>query len=184
MEVTKIIAIDPGANGGIAIYQPGRPVKVVKMPSLVELGRLIAEERRGHENGLLAFIERLSVRPDDVSVVDGKINMGKILNIQKMMANFEQLKAVFTLANVPFILVSPMTWQSRLKLRKKGEKVEKSERKKQYKDKAQEWYPYINVTLWNADALLILHFARFALKNDVKYINKKLSENKELTKKN
>lgn len=184
MEVTKIIAIDPGANGGIAIYEPGRPVKVVKMPSLIELGKLVAEERRGHENGLLVFIERLSVRPDDVSVENGKINMGKILNIQKMMANFEQLKAVFTLAGVPFILVSPMTWQSRLKLRKKGEKVEKKERKNQYKNKAQEWYPYINVTLWNADALLILHFARFALKNDVKYINKKLSENEILTKKN
>lgn len=117
---------------------------------------------------LLCFLEKLSVRPDDVAVDGGKANMGKLFRIQKMMAAYEQLKATIEITNVPYIMVHPMTWQSKLAIRQKGE--EKPQRKKRYALLAGQWYPNIKTTLWNADALLIMRFGVWALANEPKWI--------------
>ena len=69
-----------------------------------------------------------------------------------------------------------MTWQTKLKLRIRGEKVEKAERKRRYQEKAASCYPEIKVTLWNADALLLMHFGRWALVNDSKWVKANLPE--------
>lgn len=74
---------------------------------------------------------------------------------------------------LPYVLVHPMSWQSRLGLRIKGE--EKKERKARYKVEAEKLYGG-NVTLWNADALLIMHFGRYVLKNDVRWLLKNLPD--------
>lgn len=59
----------------------------------------------------------MSVRPDDVTVGDAGANMGKLYRIQKMLQNFEHLKAIITVAEIPFVLVNAMKWQNDLKLR-------------------------------------------------------------------
>ena len=43
--------------------------------------------------------------------------MGKLYRIQKMLQNFEHLKAIITVAEIPFVLVNAMKWQNDLKLR-------------------------------------------------------------------
>lgn len=164
------MGIDPGANGGIAVYVPGEKIKVVKMPKEnADLADFLQYYRENYNP--IVFLEKLSVRPDDVAVcADGVPNMGKIFRIQKMMANFEHLKALIETAGIPFALVHPMTWQTKLKLRVRGVKEEKAERKRRYQIFAAEQYKDVKVTLWNADALLLMHFGRWALVNNPNWV--------------
>ena len=69
---------------------------------------------------------------------------------------------------IPFVLVNAMKWQNDLKLRikVKGKKEEKADRKRRFRDIAGKLYPEIAPTLWNADATLIMHFGRFVLQNN------------------
>lgn len=172
--ISAVIGIDPGSNGGIAVFIPGYPVKAVKMPKdITELADFLSYYKE--ISNPIIFLEKLSVRPDDVGVgPDGKPNMGKIYRIQKLMANFEHLKALIEVAGVPYVMVHPASWQTKLKLRVRGQQEEKAERKRRYALKASELYPGVKVTLWNADALLIMHFGRWALVNDVNWVRANL----------
>lgn len=163
MNIDTIIGIDPGAQGGIAVWQAGAKVKTIRMPrdisELREYMTYLVENFRP-----IVFLEKLSVRPDDVTVEGGSANLGKLYRIQKMIAQYEQLKATLEFCGVPFVQVHPMKWQNGLHLRTKGE--EKAARKRRYRDIAGRLYPEVDATLWNADAVLIMHFGRHALKND------------------
>lgn len=173
LQIDTVIGIDPGAAGGIAIYRKDCPEKTVKMPR--EVGDLRDLIRYYKENfHPIVFIEKLSVRPDDIIKEGSEANLGKLYRVQRMLANFEQLKAVISSEGVPFVLVHPASWQAKLGLRHSGE--EKAERKRRLRDRAQELYPAQRVTLWNADALLIMHFGRWALINDWKWVKANLPE--------
>lgn len=158
-----IIGIDPGANGGLAVFQPGKITKTVKMPKdvrdLADFFGYYAENFKP-----IVFLEKLSVRPDDIQG-----NPGKIYRIQQMMANYEHLKALLETAGIPYIMVHPISWQTKLNLRSKAHE-EKKDRKNRYKLKAEKEYPECKITLWNADALLIMHFGRFVLVNDPSWV--------------
>lgn len=171
--VNCVIGVDPGANGGLSVFIPGNRTKAVKMPKdITELRDFFAYYAENYNP--IVFLEKLSVRPDDVSADNSRANMGKLYRIQKMMANYEQLKTIIETAGIPYVMVHPMTWQTKLKLRVRGEKVEKAERKRRYAEYAAKMYPEINVTLWNADALLLLHFGRWALVNEPKWVKEQL----------
>lgn len=176
MNISAVIGIDPGSNGGIAIYIQGANVKVAKMPrDIAELRDFFAYYRENYRP--LVFLEKLSIRPDDITT-DGKgTNMGKLYRIQKMMANYEHLKAMMEAEGIPYVMVHPGKWTAYLGLRKtsqNGIKETKQERKNRYKEFAQKNYPYVNVTLWNADALNIMHFARKVLVNDLSWVRANL----------
>ena len=175
IKINCVIGVDPGANGGIAIFIPGQNAKVVKMPKdisrLSDLFDYYAEYYKP-----IVFLEKLSVRPDDVAVNGTKPNMGKMYRIQQMMANYERLKLTIENAGVPYVLVHPMSWQTSLKLRVRGEHEEKADRKRRYQEHAGKLYPGIKVTLWNADALLLMHFGRWALVNNTEWVRKQLPE--------
>lgn len=172
-KVNCIIGIDPGASGGIAVFVPGYKVKTVEMPKdMVDLRDFLAYF--GDNFKPVIFLEKLSVRPDDIVQGEGKAAMGKLYRIQKMIANYEHLKAVIETLGIPYVLIHPRSWQSKLGLAKTGE--EKAERKRRLKAAAEKLYPGAKVTLWNSDALLIMHFGRWALKNDVKWIKANLPQ--------
>lgn len=175
IKVNCVIGIDPGANGGIAVYTPGDVPKVTKMPKdVTDLRDFLDYYAETYHP--IVFLEKLSVRPDDVMVQGDRAAMGKLYRIQRLMANFEHLKALIAISGIPYILTHPMTWQTKLKLRIKGQHEEKADRKKRYKDAAANYYPGVDVTLWNADALLLMHFGRWALVNDVKWVKANLPE--------
>ena len=175
LTINCVIGIDPGANGGIAVYLLDASVKTVKMPKdITDLREFLNYYAENYKP--IVFLEKLSVRPDDVMVDGEKPNMGKMYRIQKMMANFEHLKATIEMTCVPYVLVHPMTWQTKLKLRNRGEHEEKAERKRRYKETAAHLYPAANVSLWNADALLLMHFGRWALVNETKWVKAQLPE--------
>lgn len=163
-----VIGIDPGAGGGIVTWRPEAGIKAIKMPKDIS----DVKEYLDYMNSIcrpIVFLEKLSVRPDDITENQQGVNMGKLFRIQKMIANYEQLKTAIELSGVPFATVHPMTWQSRLKLRIKSTE-EKSERKRRYKETAEKLYPGIKQTLWSADATLIMHFGRYMLQNDIRWI--------------
>ena len=173
--INCVIGIDPGANGGIAIFIPGQNVKAVKMPKdITALRDFLTYYAENYKP--IVFLEKLSVRPDDIATDGDKANMGKLYRIQKMMANFEHLKALIETAGVPYVMVHPLRWQTGLKLRERGKKEEKKDRKRRYQQYAAKQYPDINVTLWNSDALLLMHFGRFVLVNEPKWVKEQLPE--------
>lgn len=167
MKIDCIIGIDPGASGSIVTWRPNANTKAIKMPRNIEDFRAYMDWAKTNFNPIV-FMEKVTVRPDDVKVDGTAANMGKLYRVQKMIADFEQMKALLTVLNIPFVLVNPMKWQSELKLRvavKGKPKEEKSDRKKRYRDIAGKLYPEIAPTLWNADATLIMHFGRYMLQN-------------------
>lgn len=175
VKINCVIGIDPGAAGGIAIFIPGEKVKTVKMPGDVrELRDLLGYYADNYRP--VVFLEKLSVRPDDIQVEGDRASLGKLYRIQKMMANFEHLKAIIETAEIPYILVHPQSWQTKLKLRDRKVKEDKADRKRRYRMKAAALYPWAKVTLWNADALLIMHFGRWALANDLSWIKSNLPQ--------
>ena len=178
IKINCVIGIDPGRAGGIATFVMGKYkpfVTTVKMPKdiaeLRDFFEYYAENYRP-----IVFLEKLSVRPDDVMSEGDKPNLGKLYRIQKLMANFEQLKAVIESAGIPFVLVHPMSWQTKLKLRMRGRKEDKRLRKRRYVEAAQGFFPEVRATLWSADALLIMQFGRWALVNDLKWVEANLPE--------
>ena len=175
LKINAVIGIDPGANGGIAIFVPGKNVQVSKMPKeLKKMSEFLQYYRENFHP--IVFLEKLSVRPDDIRADSSGVNMGKLFRIQKMIGNYEHLKALIEGAEIPYIMVHPLKWQSALKLRLKGVKEEKKERKKRYQEYAKSLYPEVNVTLWNSDALLLMHFGRFVLVNEQKWVKANLPE--------
>lgn len=164
MKIDSIIGIDPGANGGIAVWKLNHIVTAVKMPRNIhdinDYLRLIAQDANP-----IIFLEKLNVRLSDA---EG----GKLFRIQKMLQNYEQLKSVISLLDIPYVLVNPMKWQQELKLRitLSGKKEEKKDRKNRYKEIAGRLYPEVKPTLWSSDAILIMHFGRYILKNNPEWV--------------
>ena len=175
MKIDCIIGIDPGANGGIVKWRPNKKITAIKMPKdLNELCDYL--EYLKSICSPIVFLEKLSVRPDDIVPGADGVNMGKLYRIQKMLANYEQLKATIAVCDVPFVLVHFMKWQNELKLRAKTTRIkeEKNERKRRYREIAGNLYPELKPTLWNADAMLIMHFGRYILRNNPDWVRENL----------
>lgn len=176
--ISAVVGIDPGIKGGIVTWCPNHDIKAIKMPKDInELKDYLLYLKSICSP--IVFLEKLSVRPNDVTLGADGVNMGKLYRIQKMMANFEQLKAIIAVCDIPFVIVHPMKWQNELKLRAKTtrKKEEKNERKRRYKEVAGNLYPELKPTLWNADATLIMHFGRYILHNDPGWVRQNLPSN-------
>lgn len=118
IRISAVVGIDPGSNGGIVTWRPNQNIKAIQMPKdLTDLRNYL--EYLKTICSPIVFLEKLSVRPDDVTPGADGVNMGKLYRIQKMMANFEQLKAIISVCDIPFVMVHPMKWQNELKLRAK-----------------------------------------------------------------
>lgn len=177
MKISTVVGIDPGTSGGIVTWRPNHNITAIKMPKDInELKDYLLYLKSNCSP--IVFLEKLSVRPDDVTLGADGVNMGKLYRMQKMMANFEQLKAIISVCDIPFVMVHPMKWQNELKLRAKisRKKEEKSERKRRYKEIAGNLYPELKPTLWNADATLIMHFGRFILQNNPRWVLENLPQ--------
>lgn len=161
-----VIGIDPGANGGIAVWRPNETVKTIKMPKdLTELMDYLKYLKT--ISTPLIFLEKVQLRADDV-----KDNPGKAFRIQQLLMSFQQLKDYITIAGVPYVLVHPQSWQAYLKLRRKND--DKTERKNRYKAAAAYYYPDVKTTLWNADALLLMHFGRLKKQQEPEWLKQNI----------
>lgn len=160
-----IIGIDPGASGGIAIYNEGKATAVAMPKGTDALNDYFAYIRESHDNAIV-FLEKVNAFRGD------KNDPGKSFGIDKMLENMQELKTLLKTNKLPYCLVPPVTWQSVLKLSFRG--MEKPERKKKYKAHSQERYPEVKVTNATADALCLVSFGRIKLEEDPDWLTGKI----------
>jgi hypothetical protein len=143
-----LIAIDPGANGGIAASHDGSAPVVMKMP---ETPKDIYDLLSGlcHAAGIIP--EHLPCK----AIVE-KVGMHRQGNNASASCKFARhcghIEMALIALGIPFEEVTPQKWMKSLGAMPK----EKKDRKNHIKDIAQRRFPAIKVTLWSADALGIM----------------------------
>jgi hypothetical protein len=140
-----IVAIDPGQSGGIVWSVDGESITCEKMPSTdVEVCQLIAD---------------LSTKARDVELFleePSTAGYGPLIPasaIARLAQNFGILYGAAVAMGWRIHRIKPQAWQAAHALGKK--KDHGKHWKNHLKAKACELYPTLDVTLWNADAILI-----------------------------
>lgn len=145
-----LIAIDPGANGGIAIQAQGytSPPVVVKMPETPKdihelLGGILSSGGLNH-GGACAIVEKV-----------GMHRQGNNASAScKFARHCGHIEMALIALGIPFEEVTPQKWMKSMGVMPK----EKQARKNHIKDIVQRRFPTIKCTLWNSDALgIMLH---------------------------
>jgi len=140
-------AIDPGKNGGIAVRYPGDKVQAFRMPATEGDLRDLFVRLYNPDNPTVAHVEKVG------GYIGGPGAPGSA------MFNFGRNHG-FTLGVLSALyirteLITPQQWQKRLALgTSKG--MNPTEWKNKLKAEAQRRFPDMRVTLYTADALLIL----------------------------
>ena len=144
----KLIAIDPGKNGGIAVYSVDKDklLEVVKMPDTPQ--------------DLLLFLSKYQVNSkcylEKVGGIPGQGGASSMFNFGK---GFGHLEMALLCRRIPTMEVTPQKWQKALQLGTKGNKSN-TEWKNKLKARAQQLFPNVPMTLSVADALLILEYSK------------------------
>lgn len=82
LKINCVIGVDPGGNGGIAVFIPGDSVKTVKMPKdLTDLRDFFAYYVETYKP--IVFLEKLTVRPDDITPDASENQHGKVVQNPK-----------------------------------------------------------------------------------------------------
>jgi hypothetical protein len=147
-----LIAVDPGVNGGIAYVTSSDPdvISVCKMPeSDAGVCELLVELSRKAK-----VVEMFLEEPP---LFAGKNIPGSAIG--KLMWNTGVLYGAAVTIGFRVRRVRPAIWMKALGLGTKGD-LTSTAWKNKLKGRAIELYPTVDVTLWNADALLVLEYAR------------------------
>lgn len=142
-----IMSIDPGSNGCIAVLNASGDVFSYKMPDtpkdLFDLFKTLK-----NEYSIEATLEKVGGMPG---------------NGGSRMFNFGQgygyIEMALIALEIKTTTVSSQAWQKTFLIGTKS-KMSTTEWKNKLKGKAQQLYPSLRVTLGNADALLILEYAK------------------------
>jgi hypothetical protein len=147
-----VIAIDPGASGGIAWMTGSEAIiGIVKMPEtegdIINLFRSIVTPR--HDP--VAFVERVG------GFIAGRPAPGsRMFNFGR---NYGFILGVLGALSIAVEPVEAHEWQKEMKVGKKGDQTP-TKWKNKLKARAQQLYPELDITLSTADALLILDYGR------------------------
>ena len=143
----KIIAIDPGNNGGITIYsaEDKRVIESIKMPPTPqELLNLL----RIYSFNSVCYLEKVQGLPGMSG--GGMFTFGR---------GYGHLEMALLCCKIPTVSVTPQKWQKELQLGNRGNKST-TEWKNKLKAKAEQLFPYLRITLAVSDSLLILQYAK------------------------
>ena len=147
-----IVGIDPGKNGGIAVIRCGEEAKIIvrKMPGtpqdINEFFKTLCNLSGGH---LITVIEKLHGMPH----MSGT-------SMFKLGCNYGYLKMALIANNIRFFEIPPQRWQKHYNLGTKSISGSTTAWKNKLKEKAQQLYPRMKITLWASDAVLIAEYAR------------------------
>lgn len=145
-----LLAVDPGAGGGIAWDQAGQ-LGCCAMPAAItdaiDLIRSLVVGTHHHE----VWIE-------DVPKFVGKAIPSSTTAV--LFRNFGYIEGAATALGLRVILVKPQDWQRHYRLGTKRDCASTTEWKNKLKTEAVRRFPTLDVTLKTADALLILDYAR------------------------
>lgn len=168
-----IIAIDPGASGGIAVFANGMLKSAVSMPSSTsEMNEFFTHLKSTYEN-IIVYIEKVQ------AYSKGDDDPGKKFGINKMLKNYNQILTVIELSGLRYVEVYPISWQTTLKLKIKNvDKLPhhkfKALRKNKYKEFAQICFPEVKVTMKTSDALCLVQFALIKISKDIGWIRERI----------
>lgn len=145
-----VIAINPGAGGGIVVQRDGQPADAMPMPPT--------------EGDVLNLLRQLAVDPANTVAVVEEVG-GYIGQAQpasgafKFGRNFGFILGVLQTLGVRVELVRPQKWQKALGLGNASGCTSRTEWKNKLKGCAQRLHPHLRPTLATADALLVLEYA-------------------------
>ena len=145
-----ILAIDPGASGGMAVARFG---KTECFPIAETQGDMLALVRELKAAADVEGSEIVCVL-EEVSGFAGKAQPGSAMF--RFGEHFGFLKGVVQALGIRLVLVRPQVWQRGFGLGTASACASKTEWKNKLKAEAQRRFPHLNVTLKTADALLIL----------------------------
>lgn len=152
-----IIGIDPGASGGIAVLYGSGSIDVQKMPVTErDLWDLLVERKRLADPEVLVVLEQ--VQPGGLSREKAEGENGVMHRMGAKSAftfgrGIGRLEMAVIAAALRVERVRPAVWQKALGCMTKGDKNVSKRR-------AQELWPTLKITHWNADALLIAEYGR------------------------
>jgi hypothetical protein len=148
--VKTLIAIDPGARGAIACLGPTadwQPMPETAQDLALALGSYCPCDSRT----LLVYLEQVSGFAGERHPGSAMFTFGR---------GFGRIEGVLSALRIPFVMVTPQRWQKALGCPTRAAASDKASHKRALREMAQRLYPHINVTLQNADALLLLEYAR------------------------
>jgi hypothetical protein len=140
-----ILAIDPGANGGLAWITGDGQVQAVPMPDGMAETIDSLRELRCTISHMTAYMEQVG------TYMPG--NSGP--SAAKFARHCGHLEAALYALGIPTVFVLPVKWQKAIG----GFPADKAERKRAIKEAMARRYPHLTVTLKTADALGILTYA-------------------------
>lgn len=149
-----IIAIDPGANGGLVLgNDKGEVLNVSKMPATpLDLLTLLGSYKQQAEENCACVVCYL----EDVHSIPGD-GANRMFNFGK---NFVEIRMALEALGISTITMKPQVWIKTYQLGSSSQCKSKTEWKNKLKAKAQQIFPLQNVTLWSSDALLIYKYAQ------------------------
>ena len=135
------MGVDPGYSGAIAILcSEGRVVAIIRLDDTEhDVATQVAMWSRYIK---MAYLEKVSAMPRQ-----------GVASTFKFGTSYGFCRALLVCHAIPFVAVTPGTWQKAMKCMSKGDK-------KVTKAAAQRLFPGQNVTHRNADALLIAEYGR------------------------
>ena len=152
----KIIGIDPGLSGAIAILENNKVLNIFDMPVMSEGKK---NKRQLNSALLVNLIKRNIDNSSEVAVVVEQVNAMPGQGVTSMF-NFGQsfgvLKGIFSAMQIPMDFISPVKWKKHYNLI--------NTQKDSSRTKAIEFFPYISSKLSRkkdtnkADAILIASF--------------------------
>lgn len=140
-----IMAIDPGASGAIAWRDASGIRRVVNMPDTPRGIYDAIVEARGESGEAVCYLE------DVGHGIPGQSSSATA----KFARHNGHLEMALLALGIKVVKMTPQKWEKEFSLGKSSQ-FEKSEWKRRLKQKAEELYPNVKVTLKNADALLLL----------------------------
>ena len=152
----KIIGIDPGLSGAIAVLENNKVLNMFEMPVMSE-GK---KNKRQLNSALLVSLIRENIsKSEEVAIVVERVNAMPGQGVTSMF-NFGQsfgvLKGIFSAMQIPMDFISPVKWKKFYNLI--------NTQKDSSRTKAIEFFPYISSKLSRkkdankADAILIASF--------------------------
>lgn len=145
-----IIAVDPGAGGGIA-WAKGEELGCCAMPAAIT-------DAIDLLRSLVVGSTSAEIWIEDVPKFVGRAIPSSTTAV--LFKNFGYIEGAATALGLRVILVKPHDWQRHFRLGTKKDCSGTTEWKNKLKTEAVRRFPTLDVTLKTADALLILDYAR------------------------
>lgn len=151
----KIIGIDPGSSGCIAVIdEHGKPCERLRLKDVSEheISTFLAgtmDDASDNLELIFAMVEQVSSSPQ----------MG-VCSAFTFGESFGALKMALAAHRIPFATVTPQKWQGELGVKRANKDIKQTEHKRNLKAAAQKLWPAEKILKDDADAMLIAEYAR------------------------